>query len=408
MEKISHQNKKPSFIKRSVPIIVVLAVVFMLLTIMKGMKQEPAKVPEKPKGFLVETAVVEPSNLSLKINSQGTLQAKRQITLTSEVSGKVMTLSPAFVAGGTFEAGEVLVKIDPADYQVAVARAQANLASAQAQLDLEQAKSDQAKKDWQSFGKTGTPSDLLLNIPQLDGAKAGLKAAKADLMKAQRDLEKTEIKAPFNGTVMSKSVDLGQFVGMAGGVGVIAGTDVAEVRLPLSNDALQKLNLMNRSLTKEPLTVSFFDESEMLVSDGLIKRIESSKDARTLMNYAVAEIEQPMTKGLLFNSFLLAEITGSTFESVFPIPTAWMMPNNQLAVYNDGGTLAIKTVEVIHKTNDYFYVNIGIDSQDHIITTPIQAPIEGMQLRLAGNDEKIKDSSAQEKTVKSTETGALP
>jgi RND family efflux transporter MFP subunit len=380
---INNQPKtKTPVIKRLLPVLLVLIVVFVLLQVMKGMKQEPVKVPEKPKGFLVQTATVDSVDLALTIHSQGTLLPKRQINLTTEVSGKVLSLSPAFVVGGRFQAGDVLVAIDPADYKVAVARAEANLASAQAQLNLEQAKSDQARKDWQSFGKKGQPSDLLLNIPQLEGAQASVNAAKADLMKARRDLLKTEIKAPFNGTVISKAVDLGQFIGMSGSLGVIAGSDVAEVRLPLTNQDLEKLNLLNRSLETQPLTVKFIND-EKIVAEGVIKRLESSKDVKTLLNYAVAEVEQPIEKGLLYNTFLQAHITGPSLQGVFAIPTAWMMPNDQLAVYQKDGTLAIKSVNVVHKTNDYFYVSSGLSRQDAIISTPIQAPEPGMQLRLA-------------------------
>jgi len=383
MEKISHQPKQPGFLKRLIPILLVLGAVFVLLNVMRSMKTEPAKVPEKPSGFLVETASLTPTDVTVYVASQGTLQAKRQINLTSEITGRVQSMSPAFIAGGMFNQGDVLVQLDPADYQVTVARAEANLASAQASLDLEQAKSDQARKDWQSFGKTGKPSDLVLNIPQLDGAKASLKAAEADLRKARRDLEKTAIKAPFDGTVISKSVDLGQFVGMAGMLGVIAGTETAEVRLPLSNDEVTKLNLMSRPLSEQPLKVNFLDDQDQLVASGLIHRLEAVKDSRTLMNYAVAEIQDPFSLGLRFNGFLQARITGNTHQNVFAIPSAWMMPNDQLSVYTPGGKLAIKQVRVTHKTDDHFYVDEGIDQADLIITTPIQAPTEGMQLRRA-------------------------
>ena len=382
MEKISHQEAhKPSFIKSLIAVVVVIAVVVLLMFVMSGMKTESATVPEKPQGFLVSTAQVQPTTLTVHIESQGTLQPKRQIKLITEVSGKVQTMNEAFTAGGSFIAGDVLVQLDPADYRVAVARAEANLASAQANLDLEQAKSAQAKKDWQSFGKKGQPSDLLLNIPQLDGAKASLKAAQADLMKARRDLEKTAIKAPFDGTVTSKAVDLGQFVTVSGQLGVIAGTAVAEVRLPLSNTDLSKLELTNRNLAEQPLAVIFLDDQDQQVASGQIRHLESSKDSRTLMNYAVAEIQQPFNQGLLFNSFLLANITGATYNHVYPIPTAWMMPDDQISVYTEDSTLAIRTVHVVHKTNDYFYVDQGVDNNDLIITTPIQAPTSGMILR---------------------------
>ncbi len=396
MEKISHQNHKPSFFKRLIPIVIILAVVFVLLQLMGTMKAPPAKVPEKPQGFLVETATLQPTDLTIEIMSQGMLQPKRQIALVTEVSGKVLALNPAFTAGGLFKTGDVLVQLDPADYRVAVSRAEANLASAQSQLDLEQAKSDQAKKDWQSFGKQGTPSDLLLNIPQLDGAKASLKAAKADLMKAKRDLEKTAIKAPFDGTVISKAIDLGQFVGMSGQLGTIAGTAVGEVRLPLSNHDLIKLNINNQQLAEQPLLVSFSDEQSQQAIKGHIKRLESSKDSRTLMNYAVAEISEPFAANLLFNSFLQARITGPQYKDVFAIPSAWMMPDDQISVYEKGGKLAIKTVQVAHKTNDYFYVNDGLSATDHIISTPIQAPEVGMQLRRA---DKVAQTQTQAEEV---------
>jgi len=379
---MAHSQKNLfSFVKSIVPIVIIVAIVLVLLKLMSSMKTEPVQLIEKPQGFLVKTAHVKPTELKVQIESQGSIKPKRQINLVTEVSGKVLTMNPAFTAGGFFKTGDVLVQLDPADYHVAVARAEANLASSQANLDLEQAKADQAKKDWQSFGKKGEPSDLLLNIPQLDGAKASLKAAHADLMKAKRDLEKTAIKAPFDGTVISKSVDLGQFVNMSGQMAVIAGTSVAEVRLPLSNTDLNKLELHNRSLNENPLEVTFWDDQERLVTSGLIKHIESSKDSRTLMNYVVAEITQPTTKGLLFNDFLQAQIMGPYYKQVYAIPTAWMMPDNQVAVYASDNTLDIRSVNVVHKTNDHFYIDQGINELDSVITTPIQAPSSGMPLR---------------------------
>ncbi len=385
MEQISHQNQ--NVIKNSKkPVIMIILWVIAFTMIMALLKTEPAKVPEKPQGFLIETATLTPTDLILTIASQGTLQPKRQIALLSEISGKVQSLNSAFTVGGLFNAGDVLVTLDPADYQVAVARADANLAGAQAQLDLDQAKSDQARKDWQSFGKKGQPSDLLLNKPQLAGAKASVKAAQADLRKAQRDLSKTEIKAPFAGTVLTKAVDLGQFVGMSGQLGVIAGTEAGEVRLPLSNTDINKLNLKNLSFEQSPLQVTFMDDQGQELTSGYIKRLESSKDSRTLMNYAVAEIQQPFADNLLFNTFLQAKITGSKYTDVYAIPSAWMMPNDQLAFYVNNanaksGTLEIKSVHVTHKTSDYFYVDQGLSPIDQIITTPIQAPEVGMQLR---------------------------
>jgi len=393
MEQINHQqHQKPSLLKSIIPVVLVLGVVFLLMSVMSGLKTEPVKVPEKPQGFLVETSTVKATELTLTIESQGTLQPKRQIVLLSEISGKVQSLNEAFIVGGTFNKGDVLVTLDPADYEVSVARAEASLASAQAQLDLEIAKSDQAKKDWQSFGKKGQPSDLLLNKPQLAGAQASLKAAQADLRQAKRDLSKTEITAPFSGTVLTKVVDLGQFVNMSGQLGSLAGTEQGEVRLPLSNADLKKLKINNILLAKNPLPVTFKNDEGQKLTSGYIKRLDFSKDSRTLMNYVLAEVENPFAKGLLFNTFLQAEISGDKQDGVFAIPSAWMMADDQVAVYIEKesvngesskttGTLEIKSVHVTHKTSEYFYVDDGLSSDDQIITTPIQSPEIGMQLR---------------------------
>jgi len=115
-----------------------------------------------------------------------------------------------------------------------------------------------------------------------------------------------------------------------------------------------------------------------------------------LMNYAVAEIDQPFAQGLRINGFLKAHITGNTYDDVYAIPSAWMMPNDQLAVYAPGDQLSIKTVQVKYKTNDYFYVDEGIDQQDQIITTPIQAPAEGMKLRQSNASPEEQTDIAQQ------------
>ncbi len=121
------------------------------------------------------------------------------------------------------------------------------------------------------------------------------------------------------------------------------------------------------------------------------------------MTYAVAEIDQPFADGLRFNSYLQAQIFGQSYDQIFSIPTAWMMPNNQLSIYNDSGTLEIKPVQVIHKTNDFFYVNQGLTSKDQIIITPIQAPEVGMQLRL-----KPMVAEGDKKAIESNQASVAP
>lgn len=383
------------------PFIIIALVVISLLFVMRLFREEPQKQPRQETGFLVETARLDPQSLTVKVNSQGLLTPKRSISLVAEVSGRVVEISDQFVIGGQFKQGDVLLQIEPDDYRVAVSRAEANLASARASLDLEKAKAEQAEKDWQSFGKQSKPSDLLLNIPQLKGAQAAVDAAKADLQKAQRDLSKTTIKAPFDGTVMAKQVDIGQFINVSGQLGRLAGTDMAEVRLPLTARNLDQLQLTDDKRLPLPVVLSLVDGGD--VGRAQLVRLEPEKDPQTLVTYGVVEISNPFELGLRFNTFIQATITGPTYDNVYPVPSEWLLPKQRLPLYRND-RLHIQPVSVIYQTDETDYISEGLDQQDQIITTPIQFPEPGMPLRRqddsdpspnngAANNEKAETSS---------------
>ena len=134
------QNNKSSMGRKIMPFIIIALVVIGLLFVMRLFREEPKSQPREETGFLVETAQIKPESLTIRVNSQGLLIPKRSISLVAEVSGRVVSVSDSFVVGGQFKQGDVLLQIEPDDYEVAVARAEANLASARASLDLEQAK----------------------------------------------------------------------------------------------------------------------------------------------------------------------------------------------------------------------------------------------------------------------------
>lgn len=372
------QNNKSSMGRKIMPFIIIALVVIGLLFVMRLFREEPKSQPREETGFLVETAQIKPESLTIRVNSQGLLIPKRSISLVAEVSGRVVSVSDSFVVGGQFKQGDVLLQIEPDDYEVAVAQAEANLASARASLDLEQAKAEQAEKDWQSFGKKSKPSDLLLNIPQLKGAQAAVDAAKADLKKAQRDLSKTTIKAPFDGTVLAKQVDIGQFINMSGQLGRLAGTHTAEIRLPLTAYNLDQLQLDNESRLPLPVTLSLIDGPD--VGSAELVRLEPEKDAQTLVTYGVVEVKNPFELGLRFNTFVNATITGPTYNDVYPVPSQWVLPKERLPLYRND-RLHIQPVSVIYQTDQTDYISQGLTRDDQIITTPIQFPEQGLPLR---------------------------
>ena len=217
----------------------VLTVVVMV-SVAKG--KRPDRKEEVNPAVRIDAIPAEVASLNFSVHSQGTVRPRTETALVAEVPGQIVSVSENFIAGGFFRKGEVLLQIDPSDYETGLLRAQAALAARKAQLSEQQARSDQALKDWTNLGREGEPSDLTLRIPQLAEARAAVQAAEAELQEAERDLKRTRIKVPYDGLVRSKLVDVGQYVAPGTPLGVTFSIDKAEIRLPLSNSDLAFLS----------------------------------------------------------------------------------------------------------------------------------------------------------------------
>ena len=163
-------------------------------------------------------------------------------TLTPLVAGRIIP-STRDLKTARSSSDEALVELDPADYQAALTGARARLARAEAALAQEEARAKQAKLNWEDIGYDEEPSDLVLRVPQLKEARANVDAALADLDQATRNLERTKIRAPFDGRVQARIVGLGQSVGAGTPLGEVFATDYAEVRLPLTPRQLAFIKL---------------------------------------------------------------------------------------------------------------------------------------------------------------------
>lgn len=193
-------------------------------------------------GITVETMPVTQQDYQITINSFGIVQPQTQIQLVSQVSGQIVTVSQHFREGGFFNQGDLLITLDPRDYDIAIETAEAELASSEASLAEEQARAKQARLEW-SGRNLERASDFALRIPQVAAAKANTASARAKLRQAQLNRERTEIKAPFAGRILKKSVDIGQVVATSTTLAEIYATNIAEVRLPIKNSELNYIDL---------------------------------------------------------------------------------------------------------------------------------------------------------------------
>lgn len=376
---------------------IALAIVAVVVMSILAAGKRPPRQDTGQAAVLVEAVPARARSLNFVVESQGPVRPRTETTLVAEVAGRVVSVSPDFVAGGFFRKGEVLLEIDPSDYATAVKRAEASLASRKAQLADEQARSRQAIQDWKNLGRSGEVPDLVARKPQLADAEANVLAAEADLDKARRDLQRTRITVPYDGLVRSKRVDVGQFVGAGTQLGVTFSVDTAEIRLPLSSTDVAFLNLPRATDTDledyPAVSLQAIVAGETRTWEARLIRTEGVVDETSRVLYAVAEVVDPY--GLLGEStqdelrmgtFVRAAIEGRFIENAVILPRFVLRNDNTVLVANEERELEVRQVTVARAEPDEVYLSGGVSDGELVITTTLDAPIPGTRLIISGED----------------------
>lgn len=396
------------FFKFILPLVLIVGSVFVVIGLVTWQKSQiPDRKADTEKAVLVDTIEAEVVSLNFTVSSQGTVRPRTETTLVSEVSGKIVSVAPEFVAGGFFHQGEVLLQIDPSDYEAGLKRAEAALASRKAKLADETARSEQALKDWVNMGKQGQPSDLGLRKPQLADAKANVSAAEADVQKARRDLERTRITVPYDGLVRQKAVDIGQYVTPGTRLGVTFAIDTAEVRLPLTNNDLNFLDLpsetdvINKNKSFPPVTLSAESGTGVNEWQARIIRTEGVVDEISRVIYAVAQVVDPYgvlgkshQRELKIGTFVNAAIEGLPAENVVVLPRYVLRADHTILIANADNELEILPVTVIRAEPKKVYLSGGIQGGTRVVITTLDAPVPGTRLAIRGED--LPESAAPE------------
>ncbi len=330
------------------------------------------------------------------VESQGIVEPRTQTTLFAEVSGRVESISPALYAGGFFQKGDTLAQIDNTDYLANLAAAKSRAAEAQLAYQQEQAASAQAKEDWKTIGNGENASDLTLRKPQLARALANLEAAQAGVKSAERDLQRTIVKAPYDGRVQSKFVDIGQFVNARSSqIASIYSVDTAEVRLGITLDDTRLISLPETyvdgttSGNKPPVTLIANYGGKDYEWQGVIDRSEGTVDPKTRLLYLVAQVDNPYAKSdvatrppLKIGSFVRAKIKGEKAKDSFVIPRRALRENDTVYAVSKDRKLEIREIVPYQKTRDRVIVRSGLSEGEMVCLTPLQYVVNGMEVRL--------------------------
>ncbi|HAE28745.1 MAG TPA: efflux RND transporter periplasmic adaptor subunit, partial [Hyphomonas adhaerens] len=231
---------------RVIAIVAPLAIVAALgvggTIVLQQLKPEPEKAEDVRIGLNVFAEKVRRGDLQITVEAQGEVRPRREIVVAPQISGRISYVSPDFIDGGFIKKGQLLVRVEAADYELAVVRARSGVASAEQGLTREIAEAELAEQDIEDLGITNV-SPLARREPQLAQARAALDAAKAQLKDAELALERTAVYAPFSGRVWERDVDIGQVVATGQSLGRIFANDVVEVSLPLDDEEMGRLGL---------------------------------------------------------------------------------------------------------------------------------------------------------------------
>jgi RND family efflux transporter MFP subunit len=361
--------------KLSGVLLIIIAIATVVVLVKNKPRPETKAEPSKTSITLL-VKEVSPSLHPMVIQAEGFVSSKWQTTLSSQVTGRVIEVSDKLLVGNRFKQGDVLVKIEPLDYQVQVARAQANLKSAESALVEQQMQSERAKSDWNKLNPTRQPSDFNLRLPQLKSAQSNLQAAKDELRLAEENLSRTQIKAPFDGFSVSRNIDLGEQLQMGGVVAEIVGSQTLELKIALTTSQATLLEQAADTQFKFNPTVNT-EGADLNVSN---IRFEPFIDSQNRWRSMVLELESDEITPLV-GDFLKLEIIAQQTMQMLAVPESALSIDGRIWYVDGTNTAQFFRPEIIYKNSG----NLYLASNDEM-TYPISLVVSPPNSLLRGTE----------------------
>ena len=381
---------------RIFPIIITFAMLLGIgvggFAVLDALKPKPEQAAERPVGLSVFAEQVIKDDLVFSIQAQGEVRPQREILVAPQLAGRISYVSPDFIDGGFIRKGQVLIRLENADYKLGVVRAKSGVASAEQRLAREQAEAEIALQDLIDLDITDS-SPLARREPQLLEAQASLDSAKAQLADANLALNRTAVTSPFTGRVREKSVDTGQFVSPGTPLGRIFATDVVEVSMPITDEQLGQLGLplaFAETATAKGPTVVFNGNvgGKPRQWEGRITRTSAAVNPRTRLINVIAELNDPYGEGaddgapMAPGLFVTASVEGSRVDDLYVAPRGSIRSGNKIFLGDtEAGELRIYEVDLVYSDLDgAWFRSDHVEVGDLAIISPLQAPFDGMSI----------------------------
>ena len=370
----------------SVAVVLLAFVVAVAMMATRGGEQmtEPELTPVP-----VEIQRVSLSSLRAEVVATGSVIPTQQITVVPEVSGRVIWVSPSLVPGGRFGMDELLIRVDPRDYEVVVEQEKSRLRQAEVEYAMELGRQDAAAQEWEWLGEAEAAPDLAARRPQMIAAEQALQGARSGLVRAEINLERTQLRSPFNSMVTSDAVNVGQVIGPSQPVVTLVGTDRFWAQVSVSAAELPKLEIpsVNGSLGSRAVITQDLGDRK-IVRQGTLEQLSGTLDPRSRTATLLVSIADPLTPSdegpgipLLPGAFVEVNFTGVEVPDAVSLPLSAVVDGDHVWVV-DNGVLSRRDIDVGWSTGNEVVVVGGLSLGDEIVVTPLALPIEGMPVEV--------------------------
>jgi RND family efflux transporter MFP subunit len=355
-----------------------LAAVIALVALAVIYAQAPDEKREKPAYSASKTApaplvtVVRPSSGThrVSVSANGSVAVRAYVDLAPQVSGVIQAISPALRSGGMFNPDETLLRIDSRDFVLKLKQARAEVASARSSLELQQAKSDNAKRNYALLHPNKKVPALVALQPQISQARAQLAAARARAEIAQLELSRTRISLPFSGKITESSAEVGQLLSNGRSFAKAFSLAAIELVVPLAASDVEALSPI------EGRSADLILKKQTIASR--VERMSAELDPRS--RFARAYIPVQLTQDIQPGVFLDVRLAGPEIANTMVLPEATSQANNSIWIVREG--LLEKFMPLIKGRNEEGIIVAAFDFADGIVVGAIPGAEENQVVRV--------------------------
>jgi len=332
----------------------------------------------------VETMAVEIADFPVEIETQGTVESRRETRLAAELAGRVVEVAAEFRQGGSVANGEVLVWLESTDFEAALAEAHSAKADAELALAQEIARSEQARVDWDRLGGSSSANPLALREPQLASARARVEAAAAAVALADRNVTRTEIRAPFDASVRETMVEVGAVTRPGEPLADLFTSRELEIRLPLTLEDFGFLKISENGAVDAEITLTGSLGGREVSWQATPVRLDAEIDRRTMSAFLIARVLPNPESGAFelppVGLFVSAIVSGDTLSDVAMVPRRALREGGEVIVITPENRVEFRAVEVARTTRQTAVLRAGLTAGERLCLTRLNAPVAGMEV----------------------------